>query len=47
LDALKQVKDVGKQADGAKIQHGNNDCLGCLLSNMTDVKVFHEMDFNR
>jgi hypothetical protein len=47
LDALKQCKDIRKQADGAKIQHSNNHCQGCLLSNMTDVKVFHEMEFKR
>jgi hypothetical protein len=42
---LRHVKDIGKQADGAKIQHGNNSYQCCLLSNLTNVKVFHEMEF--
>jgi len=45
FDELSQGKDVGKQHDGAEIQHGNNGSQGCLLSNMSNVKVFHLMDF--
>jgi len=47
FDALKQVEDIRKQADSAKIQHGNNNCQGCLLSNMSNVKMFHGLEFKR
>jgi hypothetical protein len=42
---LCQGKEIRKKADGEKIQHGNDRCQGCLFSNMTNVKVFHEMGF--
>jgi hypothetical protein len=45
INLLGHGKNVGKQHDGAKIQHGNYGCQGCLLSNMTNVKVFHLMEF--
>jgi len=45
--SLKKVKDIRKQADSAKIQHGNNHCQGCLLSNMSNVKMFHGLEFKR
>jgi hypothetical protein len=45
INLLSKCKDVGKQHDGAEIQHGNYSCQGCLLSNLTNVKVFHLMEF--
>jgi hypothetical protein len=39
-------KKVRKQGDRAEVQNSNNGC-GCgLLSGLTDVKVFHKLDFN-
>ena len=45
INLLSKCKDVGKQHDGAEVQHGNYSCQGCLLSNLTNVKVFHLMEF--
>jgi hypothetical protein len=45
INYLSKCKDIRKQHDSTEIQHGNYDCQGCLLSYMSNVKVFHLMEF--
>ena len=39
-------KEVRKQGNCAEVQNGNDGCCCGLLACLTDVKVFHKMDFN-
>jgi hypothetical protein len=45
INYLSKCKNIRKQHDSAEIQHSNYSCQGCLLSYMSNVKVFHLMEF--
>jgi hypothetical protein len=45
INRLSKGEDIRKQHDSAKIQHGYYGSQGCLFANMSNVKMFHLMDF--
>lgn len=45
MNYLSKCKYIRKQHDSAEVQHGNYNCQGCLFSYLSNVKMFHLMEF--